>query len=441
MLAFFHAAQFLASSLKGFGHVVITPLFWLTRFFYRYLLLPAYSRSIKIRQAWQKMFSPAKNKFLYALIARPLLHIVVVLLIFTVTAANLHARTLPSAGEGSILFSLVGNDDVELIEETASYTRPASSLSYFGPGYGLAGQTTANSTAAQPANDRLALVTSGGSAVSLSPAPTGAIRELKTVRAANRTEVETYVVQDGDTVSTIAQEFNVKISTILWANNLGSNDYIRPGQSLKILPVDGIMYTIKKGDTLSKLAALYEVSETTIREQNGLEEDQALSLDLQLLLPGASLRVSAPTPTRLAQTPVINRITNALKQPVSSPNSGSGSMIWPTSGHVITQYWGWRHTGLDIDGHYDSPIYASDTGKVEIAGWGTGYGIQAVVNHENGFKTRYGHMSKIFVTPGQKVAKGEVIGMVGTTGRSTGTHLHFEIYVKGTRVNPLLYVR
>ena len=116
-------------------------------------------------------------------------------------------------------------------------------------------------------------------------------------------------------------------------------------------------------------------------------------------------------------------------------------MIWPTSGHVITQYWGWSHTGVDIDGHYDSPIYATEAGTVAVAGWGTGYGIQAVVNHEGGYKSRYAHMSKIFVTPGQAVAKGEVIGMVGTTGRSTGTHLHFEIYVNGTRVNPLLYVR
>ncbi len=96
---------------------------------------------------------------------------------------------------------------------------------------------------------------------------------------------------------------------------------------------------------------------------------------------------------------------------------------------------------MDVDGHYDSPIYASESGVVEVSGWGRGYGIQSVVNHENGYKTRYAHMSQIYVSVGQRVSKGEVIGMIGTTGFSTGTHLHFEVYVNGVRKNPLLYVR
>lgn len=440
MLAFFNAVKFLGSWLKELNHVLIAPLFWLTRRCFRYLLLPIYSQAIKIRQAWHKMFKPAKNKFLYVLIARPLLHVVVVLLIFTVTAANLHARTLPpSAGEGSILFSLVGGDELELIEETAANSRPTASLSYLGPAYALSGQHMMLA-AAIPATDRLALVTSGGSAVSLAPAPSGAIRDTRTLRK-NRSDIETYTVQSGDTISTIAQSFGLKSSTILWANNMGPTDYIRPGQQLKILPTDGIIYKVKKGDTLSKLAKLYDVSETEIIEQNHLEEDAALTVSIELLIPGASQRATIAPPTRIAQTPIIDRIADAIKRPGSSPNSGNTSMIWPTSGHVITQYWGWSHTGVDIDGHYDSPIYATEAGTVAVAGWGTGYGIQAVVNHEGGYKSRYAHMSKIFVTPGQAVAKGEVIGMVGTTGRSTGTHLHFEIYVNGTRVNPLLYVR
>ena len=106
---------------------------------------------------------------------------------------------------------------------------------------------------------------------------------------------------------------------------------------------------------------------------------------------------------------------------------------------MITQYYGWRHTGLDIDGHYDSPIYASHDGTVTTAGWNSGgYGLQILVSGD-GFTTRYAHSSKMFVKVGDTVKKGDVIAMVGTTGRSTGTHLHYEVYVNGSRVNPLSY--
>ena len=287
-----------------------------------------------------------------------------------------------------------------------------------------------------PVADHSLLVMSGGSAIATAPSLNSAVTNSRSPRR-RRSDIETYTVQDGDTISTIASSFGVSSSTILWANDLGARDFIRAGQELSVLPVDGVQHTVSRGDTLSKIARRYDVDEDEILEFNQLEDAGKLAVAATLIIP------NGVPPRRIAtrsinRAPSISDIRNVLKPPSSNQ---SGNLIWPTSGHYITQYWGWRHTGVDIDGHYDSPLYASASGAVEIAGWGRGYGIQALINHQNGFKTRYAHMSKIFVVPGQRVTQGEVIGMVGTTGYSSGTHLHYEVYVNGVRRNPLLYIR
>ena len=116
-------------------------------------------------------------------------------------------------------------------------------------------------------------------------------------------------------------------------------------------------------------------------------------------------------------------------------------MNWPTVGHYITQYFSWRHYGVDIANKVGTPIYASDTGVVEYAGWGKGYGNQIVIDHGGGKKTRCGHLSKFYCKVGDEVDKGEAIGAMGSTGWSTGSHLHFEVIINGRKVNPLNYVK
>ena len=118
-------------------------------------------------------------------------------------------------------------------------------------------------------------------------------------------------------------------------------------------------------------------------------------------------------------------------------------MTWPTVGHRITQYFSWRHNGVDIGNKVGTPIYAADAGVVEIStgGWNGGYGNTILINHGGGKKTRYGHLSKLFVKAGDAVEKGENIGAMGSTGRSTGPHLHFEILINGGRYNPLNYIK
>ena len=158
----------------------------------------------------------------------------------------------------------------------------------------------------------------------------------------------------------------------------------------------------------------------------------------KIIVPGGTKKYVAPVVTSRVYAP--NSYSNVAPPPPSRYSAGS-AMVWPTSGHVITQYYHARHHGIDVDGHYDSPLYASDSGVVKLAGWRGGYGLAIDIDHQNGIVTRYGHASKLFVSVGDRVTKGQVIAMMGTTGYSTGTHLHFEVMVNGRKMNPFQYVR
>jgi murein DD-endopeptidase MepM/ murein hydrolase activator NlpD len=190
---------------------------------------------------------------------------------------------------------------------------------------------------------------------------------------------------------------------------------------------------------------------------------ESLHLGEELIVPGGTPPAAAPVATRstIATRPdvPINRIAGKaldIYQEITGKEDGRDApkdieededkpktkLLWPVPGHVITQYFGWRHTGLDIDGDYKDAIYASEDGVVEVAGWNSGgYGLQVVINHGNGMKTRYAHSSKLLVKPGESVKRGQVLAMVGTTGRSTGTHLHYEVIINGKVVNPLAYTK
>lgn len=418
----------------------LKPVFWLLKKLYRLIILPGYALTIKIRQRFKKLFGPAKNKFIYPFLAKPLVHIVIIVLVFAVTAVNLQASTVPSTGgQNSLLYTLVGGDELTLIEETSLQKSNAIPTSYYEPGFGISQTNSLTRPEHIAVATDVGMITTGGNAIAAQPSISGSM-PISSGPSKIRTDVEKYKVQSGDTVSTIAGNFGLSVNTLLWANNLSTNDYIKPGQELLILPIDGVQHTVTKGDTLSKIASKYDVDENKIREYNKLDEDETLTIDESLLIPDGIPPRAAPS--TLVQLPSLRQIGGVFQKPASSPQASNPNMIWPTTGRVITQYWSWTHTGLDVDDDRPgAPIYAVDSGVVEIAGWGTGYGIQALVNHQNGFKTRYAHMAKIYVSAGQRVSKGEVIGIIGTTGFSTGTHLHFEVYVNGVRKNPLLYVR
>ena len=254
-----------------------------------------------------------------------------------------------------------------------------------------------------------------------------------------RREVITYIVQKGDNLLKIAAKFDLEQDTLMWANAaLERNpDLLRPGQELVILPIDGVYHTVAKGDTLSKIAKKYEanVDDIVQCEYNKLDpENPEIAVGDKLIIPGGI-------------KPYISRFVSAYSGPVpQDAKRGTGVFEWPANG-VLTDRFGFRtwsgrwHGGLDISGYRGADIVASDSGFVTFAGWSkTGYGNLVIIDHRNGFETRYAHLSTILVSAGQSVGKGQLIALMGSTGRSTGPHLHFEIREKGVRKNPELYL-
>ena len=261
--------------------------------------------------------------------------------------------------------------------------------------------------------------------------------------AQTRGEIVEYVVQLGDTVSSIANSFGISVNTVLWANNLGNYSLIRPGDTLSIMPFSGLLYSVKSGDTLSKIANTYKIASEDIALHNNISADSSLKIGQKLILPGAT-KIVAVAPSRTTSASAYTGVS-VIKDLVKAPaiQASGDDMVWPAEGKRITQYFSWAHNGLDIANKTGTAIYAAEEGTVEISasGWNGGYGNTIVINHGNGKKTRYGHLSVLYVKVGDSVAKGENIGTMGSTGRSTGPHLHFEVVINGTRYNPLNYIK
>lgn len=263
--------------------------------------------------------------------------------------------------------------------------------------------------------------------------------------ASSQKTISYYTVKIGDTLSGVAKAFGVTINTIAWQNGLSAKSLLRPGDKLVILPVSGVLYKVRAGDSLSKIAQQYKVEAATIISYNNLSGDRVI-IGQSLVIPGgqppASVASQVATAANNKLTPKVQQVFTNVKNTVTSNLSNTSGMTWPTVGHRITQYYSLRHNGLDIGNKVGTPIYAADGGKVEIAasGWNGGYGNTIVLNHGK-LKTRYGHLSRLYVRAGQNVVKGQVIGEMGSTGRSTGPHLHFEVLSGKVRYNPLNYIR
>lgn len=253
-----------------------------------------------------------------------------------------------------------------------------------------------------------------------------------------RSEIIDYKVENGDTVSSIGAKFGISTDTIRWANNLTS-DTIKPGDTLKILPVSGLSHTVKSGDTLESVAKKYSAEQQAILDFpfNDVPDDFSLKVGQLLIIPdGTPVQTASPVkpriqPQYLAQGPA----SPAFVAPFGA------QFIWPTNG-IITQYFAWYHPGIDIANRAAPTLAGSDGGVVAYAGWdNTGYGNRVDIDHRNGYLTRYAHLSNIYVSLGDTITRGQLIGQMGSTGRSTGTHLHYEIHYKGVPVNPLAILK
>lgn len=259
----------------------------------------------------------------------------------------------------------------------------------------------------------------------------------KTVRP--RDGIIDYIVQAGDSVSTIAANFGISVNTILWENDLNAYSLIRPGNKLVILPMSGVAYKVARGDTLATIASKYGVDADTIMETNKLASAEMLSAGQKLIIPGGKKTYYASS--RPSSNISATSFLKDLLKPQNLRSTASNKLAWPTVGARITQYFSWRHYAVDIANKRGTPVYACDAGVVEVAGWGTGYGNQIVIDHGGGRKSRYGHLSKFYVSKGEVVKKGEAIAAMGSTGRSTGPHVHFEYIINGIKYNPLNYLK
>jgi murein DD-endopeptidase MepM/ murein hydrolase activator NlpD len=248
-----------------------------------------------------------------------------------------------------------------------------------------------------------------------------------------------YTVKSGDTASTIAQKFGISVNTILWANNLTAHSYIRPGDELIIPPMTGVLHIVARGENLSYISKYYGIDSSKILEASHVSDPNQISVGQELMIPGGAEQGNTVASKSVPGSRSSSNVITAPKES-SKPVYGT-KMNWPTEGHTITQYYSARHNGLDIANKLGTPIYAADAGKVETASWNNGgYGNQIVINHGGGKTTRYGHLSAFAVKVGDVVTKGQYIGAMGSTGRSTGSHVHFEVMFNGVRYNPLNYL-
>lgn len=258
----------------------------------------------------------------------------------------------------------------------------------------------------------------GGSALLPDSGPLGTLVDVEDF-SPSANNISIYVVREGDSLSEIAEMFGVSANTIIWANNIARGDLISVGQTLVILPVSGVRYTVVKGDTLEIIAKKFKGDIDEIARFNDIANTAELAVGSTIVIPDGELGT-------------------AVREKYGVPST----VVYGTNGPAYDGYYarplaGGRKTqglhgfnGVDLGAPFGTPVYAAAAGTVIVsrpAGWNGGYGQYVVVSHGNGTQTLYAHLGSIVTSEGFSVEKGDIIGYVGSTGRSTGPHLHFEI--------------
>jgi murein DD-endopeptidase MepM/ murein hydrolase activator NlpD len=270
-----------------------------------------------------------------------------------------------------------------------------------------------------------------------------------------RGEITTYTVVEGDSVFGIAEKYGLKPETVLWGNYellLDNPHRLKPGQVLNILPVDGVYHKWSAGEGLNGVTSYYGVTPEDIINYPGNNLSQAsigeysnpnIAPGTMLVVPGGRREfISWSAPRISRDNPGVARLLGPGHcGTISHGAVGSGSFIWPANERRLSGYDyspATNHRGLDIAGRLGDPLYASDSGVIVYAGWNNyGYGNVVVIDHGYGWQTLYAHMSYLAVGCGESVIQGTVIGSIGSTGNSSGPHLHFEmLHESYGKVNP-----
>ncbi len=261
---------------------------------------------------------------------------------------------------------------------------------------------------------------------------------------AGLTDYAVHTVESGESLSLIASRYGVKTETVMWENSLANANSLRIGQKLLVPPVDGVSYKVGSGDSLTKISKKYSISVESIIAQNGLESE-TIGKGQSLFLPQAKPLYSATVASSgraVVGSRGIRSYTNA--SPSTAIPSVGKIFIFPTRGKVTQGFRG-GHYALDIADRSKPAIWAGAGGTVlksAVGPWGGGYGNHVIIDHGNGVKSLYAHMDSVNVYPGQWVNQGDVLGIMGNTGRvygATGIHVHFEVIDNGVKKNPYNY--
>lgn len=401
------------------------------------LVVPAYHGLYLVQRRLEHWYRPAKNRFMYLVANRHTLHTVAVGIAVTAGVVNIQLDDVRAEtyGERSLMYGFVTDSADQLVDEYAASTEvvvQSAPAKYMTSGVLTASQVAMTENVALEATH----LVGGGTLASLTIAEGG-------VSVAPRDQIETYVVAEGDTLSTIASKFGISLNTLLWANDLKVTTVVRPGQELTILPVTGVLYTVVRGDTVSGIAKSLGVQEDVILAYNNIDTAAGLQVSSKVIVPGGEKK--APTPVS-RKTAVASIFTSTPTTSVAKTDTSGAKMMWPTDLTYVVRGLQWGHTGADIDcngranGTSTNDNYAAADGVVQLAAPKGGYGIAVEINHGNGLVTRYGHFYSLYVQNGQTVTKGTPLGRCGSTGKSTGTHLHFEVIANGKYMNPFDYI-
>lgn len=437
------------------------PLLWFGGFFYLGLKFLAKIFILPILLPLYRLFTRAKTYYRHLnikqipyliFIKKYLPRITIFIIIAITTSNNIFAQSygLDEYVNKSLISALVKPDQdnwSELIEDSGPATSPSPTATDYSQEQGAIQELVINTPFSDDSNQAQTNTSADDSSlVLLNP------NDLNEVPVGpedtRRSEIIYYTVKPGDVLGKIASQFNITANTLLWANNLTWSSTIQPGQKLTILPSSGISHEVQKGDTIASIAKKYQAESSDIISANNLASAAKIKSGDLIFVPNgikpSKVQSSYQPPKSIVKKPTVREQENAYSDeevPGSSSNSDT-KLLWPVLSQRTTQYYSWRHTGLDIGDKVGNPIYAAESGKVEVAGWNSGgYGNYVIVNHGNGLKTLYGHASKLLVKVGDVVSRGETIALVGNTGRSTGPHLHFEVRVNDSRKNPLNYIR
>lgn len=253
-----------------------------------------------------------------------------------------------------------------------------------------------------------------------------------------RSESFIYRVEGGDTLFSIGGKFKISVDALKYVNGLTDTSILKIGQEISIPPVAGLVHKIESGDTLTSIAEKYDVPVQAIADFNYLLDTTKLALGTELVIPGGKVPVYVP--------PIIIYEPGSLSVGPEDQTSPNKSLCaWPTTVRYISQYFSWYHNGVDIAAPGASgmpPLLSCMGGTVIRAGWDPwGLGLHVRIDHGNGYETVYGHMSRIDVSYGENVKRGEVIGLMGSTGNSTGPHVHYMVKYNGVAQNPLNYTQ